>query len=77
MNAMTEVTDLISGEKKNVCARRVHLVTLTRMNSLLLYSLDLQGFKLLIEDLTLDGSRISEKDRHKTDTLTKSITTLS
>jgi hypothetical protein len=44
---------LVRGEKKDVGARGVHLVTLSRMNGLLLHSLDLKGLQFLIEDLTL------------------------
>ena len=48
---------LVRAEEDDVCARGVHLVTLTRMDRLLLDRLDLQGFQLLIEDLTLLGRR--------------------
>lgn len=47
------VTYLIRREQKDICAGGVHLVTLTRMNGLLLHSLDLQRLELLIENLTL------------------------
>ncbi len=43
----------VCGEQEDVHARRVHLVTLTRMESLLLHGFDLKRFKLLVEDLTL------------------------
>ena len=43
----------VCGEQEDVRARRVHLVTLTRMESLLLHGFDLKRFKLLVEDLTL------------------------
>ena len=43
---------LVGREQEDVRARGVHLVTLSRMDGLLLHSLDLQGLHLLIEDLT-------------------------
>ena len=44
---------IVCGEQEDVRARRVHLVTLMRMDSLLLHGFDLKWFKLLVEDLTL------------------------
>ena len=44
---------LICGEQEYVRARRVHLVTLTGMDCLLLHGFDLERFELLVEDLTL------------------------
>jgi hypothetical protein len=44
---------LVCGEKKDVGARGVHLVTLSGMDGLLLHRLDLKGFEFLIENLTL------------------------
>ena len=43
----------VCGEQEDVRARRVHLVTLMRMDSLLLHGFDLKRFKLLVKDLTL------------------------
>jgi hypothetical protein len=48
----TRNVPLVGREQEDVGTRRVHLVTLSRMNSFLLDSLDLQRFKLLIENLT-------------------------
>ena len=47
----------ICREQKNICARRIHLVTLTRVDRLFLDCLDLKGLELLIEDLTLDKNQ--------------------
>lgn len=47
------VANLVGREQKDVSARRVHLVTLSRMDGLLLDSLYLQWFELLIEHLAL------------------------
>lgn len=44
---------LVRGEQKNIGTRRVHLVTLTRVNRFLLHGLDLERLEFLIKDLTL------------------------
>ena len=44
---------LVGQEQEDICARRAHLVTLTRVNGLLLDSLDLQRLELLVEHLAL------------------------
>ena len=49
-------TYLVVREQENIGAKRVHLVTLTRMDSFLLYSLELQWLQILIEHLTLEES---------------------
>jgi hypothetical protein len=49
---LTGYTDLVCREKKDIRTRRVHLVTLARMNGFLLNCLDLEWFKFLVEDLT-------------------------
>ena len=46
-------TYLVSREQEDIGAREVHLVTLSRVNSLLLNGLNLQRLQLLIKDLTL------------------------
>ena len=46
-------TDLVRREEQDIRTRRVHLVTLTGMDSLLLDGLNLEWFKFLIEYLTL------------------------
>ena len=68
-------THLVRREQQDICTRRVHLVTLTRVDGLLLDRLDLKGLQLLIEDLTLTYTSVSlpSKWRHKW--LTKSMTT--
>ena len=45
-------TPLVTGEQKDIGARRVHLVTLSGMDSFLLHGLDAESLELLIEDLT-------------------------
>ena len=42
---------LVGGKEEDVCAGRIHLVTLPRMNRLLLDGLDLQCIHLHVEDL--------------------------
>jgi len=44
---------LVCREEKNIGTGGVHLVTLTRVNGLLLNRFDLKGFELLIKYLTL------------------------
>ena len=50
----TSDVPLVCREQEDVGAGRVHLVTLPRVNGLLLHSLDLERLQLLIEDLTLE-----------------------
>jgi hypothetical protein len=52
------ITYLVCGEQEDVRARRVHLVTLTRMDGLLLHSFNLERFKLLVENLTLEVTQL-------------------
>lgn len=60
---------LVCRKQKYICTRRVHFVTFTWMNSLLLHSLDLQGFKLLIKNLALhEGERMNEELRSMVET---------
>jgi hypothetical protein len=49
---------LVCGEQEDVRARRVHLVTLTRVDSLLLNGFNLERFKLLVENLTLEVTQL-------------------
>ena len=50
---------LVRREQEDVGAGRVHLVTLTRVNSLLLDSLNLEWLEFLVEHLTLGMTRMS------------------
>ena len=50
---------LVRREEQYIRARRVHLVTLTRVNSLLLDSLNLEWLEFLVEHLTLGMTRMS------------------
>ena len=43
---------LVGGEEEDIGAGRVHLVTLTRVDCLLLDGLDLKRLELLVEHLT-------------------------
>ena len=52
------MTDLVCGKQKDICARRVHLVTLTRVDCLLLYRFNLEWFELLVENLTLEDGQL-------------------
>ncbi len=52
------IAHLVCGEQEDICARRVHLVTLTRVDGLLLHRFDLEGFKLLVENLTLEARQL-------------------
>ena len=54
-------TYLVSREQEDIGARGVHLVTLSRLNSLLLNGLNLQRLQLLIKDLTLHTSVLALK----------------
>jgi hypothetical protein len=49
---------LVCGEQEDVRARRVHLVTLTWMDGLLLHGFYLKRFKLLVENLTLEITQL-------------------
>ena len=44
---------LVGGEQEDVRTGRVHLVTFTRVDGLLLDRLDLKGLELLVKHLTL------------------------
>jgi len=50
------MTYLVCGEQEDVGAGRVHLVTLTRVNGLLLHGFDLERFEFLVENLTLEAT---------------------
>jgi hypothetical protein len=53
MRCQERATDLVRREEQDVRTRRVHLVTLTRVDGLLLYGFDLKRLQLLVEDLAL------------------------
>jgi hypothetical protein len=42
----------VTGEQKDIGTRRVHLVTLSGMDGLLLHGLNTESLELLVEDLT-------------------------
>jgi hypothetical protein len=50
-------TYLVGREQEDIGARRVHLVTLTRMDGLLLHRLDLERLQFLIKHLTLEKTK--------------------
>ena len=54
----TSYVPLVCREQEDVGAGRVHLVTLTRVNSLLLDSLNLEWLEFLVEHLTLKMTRM-------------------
>ena len=56
---------LVRGEQKDVGARQVHLVRLSRVNRLLLDSFDLQRVQLLIEYLKKEQKKIKRKYMEK------------
>jgi hypothetical protein len=68
---------LVSRKEQNVCARGVHLIALTRVNGFFLHGFNLQGFKFLIENLTLAMVKVNMRTFILVGKHTRSITTFS
>ena len=58
-NTLQGALYLVGREQQDISAWRIHLVTLSRMDSFLLHCLYLQWFQFLIKNLTLEDKKLS------------------